>query len=619
MPLPGALASRVTRSLSGYAAGILAVLGAALAVRWIVPPGPLADVALASSVVLFVALALARPRPEAFLAAVAFLVHAAVEAYGPWFPASYATRLRAEAVAAALPLLAFALLALLARRADVRAPGRPLAHAAVGLAALGSAARVGEALMLLGRPGDAHTIQFVLRYDAAYALWGLAASAVALAFATAPLASRGDPRRRGAEAGALAAAVIAFSLVALDVGAVVTAVALPRPGLLVGYHADRVADVPEGADLVHLEVAWPRVERVEGHLNWWRVDRELAAAVERNLSVFLLVTTYPPDWLVDKHADAIMVDAEGEPFTWLDEAPGRERRRVWDLSFANERVLDAKREFLADAVARYGAHPAVRYVAVQNEPAYPFDFNLLRWASFDPHTLAAFRESLRAEFDGDLAALNGATSSEFEAWEDVLPPRLPFGALGDRWVEFREDLLIRFVEDQLATARALTDRPVTVKVMAHFLTRFAEPQAGLSDRVYRAFANASEVVSVDLYPATEADLVRSLRYFKLIAHGKPLVVSEFHLGLGSGLPGSGARTLSALRVMEQEAEAVILFSASGHYLYSAGEGSLAVAGADAFARRPGAVERLIVAEAATLLALPSNFARALSMLRAASA
>lgn len=610
-------ANRVSRRRVGV---LLVLVGLALAVPVVTQPGSAFDAATLAAVGLVAVLAWTLHSRAASLAALALAVHRASEVFAPGAPLAFSTRLAIEAASSFLPPLAFLLLAVAVRRARA---ARLFAVAAVALALPGTAARL-AALHFLWRPeGDAATILFALRYDAAASLWALAGLSVAAAGFVLSVAGHGKGERRARRRTVVAASTLAILVAGADGFALAGGLLEPRSDLVIGYHANRVSQVPDGAGLVHLEAAWASIQWAPGRFEWERTDRQLSEAAARGLPVYLLVNTYPPRWWTDAHPASVMVDREGEPFYWIDEAPGKARTRVWDVSFADPQALAAKRAFLAEAVARYGHHPAVRYVAVQNEPAYPLDWNLLRWASFDPFTVEAFRAALTGEAGGDLATLNARYGTEFASWSEVLPPGHPFGDYGERWIRFREDLLVSFVAGLVETARAATDRPVTVKMMAHFFTRFAEPQAGLGDRVYRALADLSDAVSVDLYPATRADLARSLRYFRELAGEKALIVAEFNLAFGLNVPGSAFRLAAALELLDEYADAVILFTAARHYLYEVGEGTPSVAAVRLHTSRPldaefhGALLALVREEWRNLRELPERVAGAAALARAA--
>jgi hypothetical protein len=178
----------------------------------------------------------------------------------------------------------------------------------------------------------------------------------------------------------------------------------------------------------------------------------------------------------------------------------------------------------------------------------------------------AFRGWLASQYPS-IATLDRNISASYRSFDGVPPPANPLDPLWGTWLRFREDSLIRFTEVLVGAVRNATAKPVTIKIMAHTFTRFALTQAGLSDRVVRAFANESDVVSVDLYPASVQDLQSSLDYWQDVAHGKPLILAEFNLLLGTNVPTGGARLAEALMAMDGRVAAVFLFTVDGHYLY----------------------------------------------------
>lgn len=546
--------------------GLLAAAWALLAAGWVLTGD--AAVAVRTGGVLLACLAALHARSAALVASASLaVVFLGVEASGA--PAlGYRGLLALEALAAALPVLVVATARLgthLARRRAGLARPVPLVAIALFLAASGTAVRWGEIALLWDAPGTVATVRYTLRADLAETAWGLAAAATAAAYLYGRLAYGG---RGGAKRAATAAvlAVLVFSFVGYDVGTALAAAAHGPVELAIGLHTADVRTLPSNVRLAHVDVAWDRVEREPGVRDWSFYDEQVRHAESRGLSLLLLANTYPPRWLADLRPESVMIDQDGAPFTWIDERPGQRRERLWDLSFHDDLVLRFKEDFTRAVAARYGGSAAVRWISVQNEPAYPVDWNLVRYASYDNVTVEAFRSDLVLRY-GTLEALRANTSVEAASWSDVEAPRHPFAPLWDDWMRFREDGLVGMVDRLVAAVRAETEKPVTVKIMAHFLTRFAAPQAGLSDRVVRAFANVSDVVSVDLYPSGPGDLLRSLDYYADVAGGKPLLVAEFNLLLGPNLPTSGARLANALLAMDGRVEAVFLFTADDHWLY----------------------------------------------------
>ncbi|HVL48998.1 MAG TPA: beta-galactosidase [Candidatus Thermoplasmatota archaeon] len=530
----------------------IAVLVALLAVAlvwWVADaPGP-EPPAIAGAILAGAAWrALGPARRRLATASGLFLASAALDAGLPAAPLALHTKLLlVEPVVAALPTAAV----VVALSAVLDAGGRrstlvvPLLALVLGGA--GTAIRIAEAAWLDAPATTAEQAFAILRSDAAYALWGLAA-AVGAAWAGTHLIPRDGPfAGPGARPAAAAFATAAF--LAFTPLLPVLAPASPGP-LIVGIHTDDVASVDASSfPFVHLEIAWSDVERSPGRFDWARADRAMSAAVDKGLEVYLLLNTYPPDWVARSFPDGVMMDAQGRPFHWVDRKPG-DAPRVWDMSFHHEATLAMKERFLREAARRFADLPGVMYVSIQNEPSYPRDIDLTRIAGYDPFSLAAWREARAGLGVGADAA-----------------PRGPGDANWTEWQRFREDSLIAFVERQVATVRAETAKPVTVKIESHFLTRFTTVQSGLSPRVVAAFVEMSDVVSVDLYPATLAELEGALSYHSALADGKPLVVSEFNLLLGKHEPNHPLMLARALRLVAAYADHVVLFTLDDHPLY----------------------------------------------------
>lgn len=516
--------------------------------------------------------AAARLRSPLLGAAVAATSLAALATLLPLAGSPYRTALLLDAGAAFLPPAAILLLRVAGHRARRRAGFAervPLGIFALAAASAGTLIRIAEISLLWSQPGTIATVRYALHGDLAATFWTIAAFATAGAYLYAASAASPSPGRRLPRVVAAAClAVAVFSFVGYDVATAVAAAAHGPVALGIGLHTDDVRDLPDGTGLAHLDVAWDRVEKESGVRDWSYFDEQVRISEERGIGLYLLANSYPPAWLARARSDSVMVDQDGEPFLWVDERPGVARERVWDLSFHDAEVVALKQAFARAVVDRYAASPAVRWVAVQNEPAYPFDWNLVRYASYDNATLRAFGAHVEAKF-GTIEALRENATEDWDSFDDLEAPRHPLAPLWSEWLRFREDALVDFVEGLVDAVRPFAaGKPVTVKIMAHVVTRFAEPQTGLADRVVRAFANGSDVVSVDLYPASVESLRRSLDYWSDVAAGKPLVIAEFNLLLGTNLPTGGARLVNALFAMDGRVDAVFLFTASDHWLYS---------------------------------------------------
>ncbi len=491
---------------------------------------------------------------------------------------SFAAALVVEALRAVLiPVLAWAFLDALRQATGFLEKLRihvPLVSAVVTMALFiaGTAVAFGELYLLTAFSADPDSVRFVARYGVSYVLWALASASLLFTqlylLYLSGLTSLGPVTTRRVAVGMITGTLLVGFVLS---NAVTMLSAQPGGGpgpMTVGIHTNNVTAGVKGPwdPFVHLEVTWKNVEREPGVLDWSRYDAQLALANASGIEVYLLVSVTPPDWFVETHLDAAMRDQQGRLFRWVDEDPRVEAIRVWEFSFASEAVVGAKENYTRAATARYGDHPAVVAVAIQNEPTWPADFDVTRMASYDADTVAAFRQWLAGRL-GTLDALNEAYGTDYGTWAEVQAPKGSDSRLWEDWLTFREELLIQFVDRLVGAARANTAKPVTVKIMAHYLTRYLVVQTGLTEPVLKAFIEASDVVSVDLYPLSRTDLRRALVYFNGLAGGKPLWITEFNLFMGCTTPGSGSTMYAALMDMSRFAERVILFTWEGHYLY----------------------------------------------------
>lgn len=442
----------------------------------------------------------------------------------------------------------------------------------LGLFVGGTVAAIAELYVLSAFSGDPASVRFVARYGVSYLLWALGSASLLfvhlylLYLAAITAMGRVTTERIVA---AMITGVVLFAFLGTNYGTILaTQVGGPPLPMRVGVHTNDVRAAFAGPwdPFVHLEVGWHDVELAPGVFNWSSYDAQLDRADRDGIEVYLLLGATPPSWFAELHADAAMRDASGRVFTWADEDPRVDRTRVWEFSFAAGEVVDAKLRFTRMAAARYANRPSVVAVSVQNEPSWPSDFDVFRFASYDAYTVDAFRADLASRY-GTLDALNAEHRTSFTNWSEVEAPTLPGELLWPRWIAFREDHLADFVDRLVSTVRAVTTKPVTVKVLAHYLSRYVTVQTGLTERVLKRFVNASDIVSLDLYPLSRADLRRALVYFRGLAGDKPIWVTEFNFLLGFSFPGSGSATYAALVEMSRFADRAIVFTWEAHYLY----------------------------------------------------
>lgn len=495
--------------------------------------------------------------------------------YGPW-------RVGFEAALAPLVATVGSLFALTVHRALADHAGSVMSspYVAVGLFALGAVTRWLELSTVAGE-SSARLFDLLLRYDVAEILWGLASALLLLHQLWARVAPRiaGWGPATKTQATALLVGLAVLTQAVFTMAAVAVTTARGRPDVVVGAHVDDVGHLPEAADSAHLEVRWSDVQPQPDVWNFVAYDRQLDRLEADGRDALLLVgMSAPPGWLITRHRDAIMRDRDGQVFHWFDTAPGRARDRIHDLSYTDPEVNAARDELLRRVVERYGDRPGVAAVAVMNEPAYPTDLNPLRIGSYDNATVDAFRDHLRERY-GNATALNRAVGINASSLETVEPPPSLTGPFGEVWQRFRERTIVDHVRRAMTVARNHTDKPVTVKIMAHYLVRYATARTGLTHEVVGDLVEMSDVVAPDLYPLTQNDLRRSLEYFRSLAGRKPIWVAEFNYAAGPNLPTMGSRIYQTLALIGRYADRVYFFTAEDHFLY----------GLQLYGSRPGLV------------------------------
>jgi Zn-dependent protease len=424
---------------------------------------------------------------------------------------------------------------------------------------------------------DLNTIRFTLRYDVAFLIWFLAS--IIILFALVYVMYTGSVIYYGRMTTLKLVAstvliILLFSFFSRDLIIISYGRSTVQPDeldLKIGLNARNITmlDESEFDNQFHLDVAWSKVYKENGTApNWSDYDWQIKYASENNIDIYLMVNPQPPRWFINDHPDAVMRDQWNNTFYWIDEDPQKvSRKRPWDLSFNDENVTNAKINFTVQAVKRYHNCSCVKYIAIQNEPTYPVDFNHLRLASYDPVTESAFRVWLQDFFNNDTQEFTNVTKVSIEDWSEINAPRNTTDKLWNKWREFREDSLIKFVLKLMDAVRNNTDKPVTVKIMAHFLVRYQILQTGLSSRVLKMFFKLSDVISLDIYPLTPADLENALMYYKELAGKKPILIPEFNLALGSNLPGSGSLIYYNFLIINKYADIVYIYTGNNHYLY----------------------------------------------------
>jgi hypothetical protein len=424
---------------------------------------------------------------------------------------------------------------------------------------------------------DLNTVRFTLRYDLAILIWFLASMIILFTLMyiiyTGSVIFYGRMTTVKLTVSTILL-ILLFSFFTRDLLIITYGRSTVQPediDLKIGLNARNITmlDTSEFDNQFHLDVAWSKVYKNDTTSpNWTNFDWQIDHASRNNIDIYLLVNPQPPRWFINEHPEAVMRDQWNKTIYWIDEDPQKASgKRPWDLSFNDQEVTNAKVNFTIEAVKRYQNCPCVKYIAIQNEPTYPVDFNHLRLASYDPVTESAFRTWLQYHFDNDTIELLNETRVTVDDWSEINAPRNTTDKLWDKWREFREDSLIRFAKKLTDAVRNCTDKPVTVKIMAHFLARYQTLQTGLSSNVLKMIFKLSDVISLDLYPLTIADLENALEYYKGLAGKKSIIIPEFNLALGSNLPGSGSLIYYNFLIINKYADVVHIYTGNDHFLY----------------------------------------------------
>ncbi|UCH89600.1 MAG: hypothetical protein JSV49_02835 [Thermoplasmata archaeon] len=445
------------------------------------------------------------------------------------------------------------------------------------LFALGTGVLFYECYLISAFESDLDTVRFVLRYDIAYLIWFIASALMLVSLVY--LIYLGGRSRYGPittkklVTGTLLA-IILISFFSRDLILIAMARYSTPPedvDLTVGLNVGNITklDTDYFDKAIHMEVTWKEVYELGPDQSYWTdIDWQLDYAMRNNFEVYFQVHPLPPNWFIEQNEEAVMRDQWGNKFLWLDEDPRSNTSRIWDLSFNDPKVLEAKLNFTREAVQRYQNLSCIKFIGIQNEPTYPVDFNNLRIASYDNLTVEAYRTWIANQYDQDLTEFELRTGIILNDWGELEAPRKSTHKLWQSWMTFRKESLIWLVENLTGAVKQHTAKPVTVKVMAHFLARYSTVQSGLTADVVERFFQLSDVISLDLYPLTNADLQNSLEFYQKLAGGKRIIVPEFNMALGTNLPGSGAWLYYNLIVLNRYVDYVFIFTGGGHYLYS---------------------------------------------------
>ncbi len=251
------------------------------------------------------------------------------------------------------------------------------------------------------------------------------------------------------------------------------------------------------------EFAWSRLEPAPGELQFGWLERAIAVLGAAGLKVVLgTPTATPPRWMVTRHPDMLALDAAGRP-------RGFGSRRHYCFSHAGY-VAESQR--IARLIAeRFGRNPHV--AAWQTDNEYGCHDTTI---SYSPAAQAAFQSWLKAQFAGDIQALNRAWgnvfwSMEYANFTDIELPNLTVTEANPAHVQafrrFSSDQVVAFNRAQVEIIRAHSDAPISHNYMGR-ITDFDHFQVG----------DDLEIATWDSYPLgfledrVGADAVRQRAY-----------------------------------------------------------------------------------------------------------
>jgi len=259
------------------------------------------------------------------------------------------------------------------------------------------------------------------------------------------------------------------------------------------------------------EFSWSWFEPSEGAFDFAAYDRFVDLAAGLGLKLLLCTpTATPPPWLMHRHPDGYLQDAQGHSFK------GARHFGCWHhpgMRAAAERTIRA-------LAGHYAPHEAVVGWQIDNEPNYAENTTI---HDYNPHALADWRRWLR-EKHGSLGSLNDAWytnfwSQRYSDWEH-LPHLDPIRSNPNAWLDFarhRENFLARFVRWQRDLLREVGDAAGGPAADWALGTNIPDPGLRLSAFIGQDYfdqAAGLDWVGTDLYMASgdrAADL-REMRY-----------------------------------------------------------------------------------------------------------
>ncbi len=263
--------------------------------------------------------------------------------------------------------------------------------------------------------------------------------------------------------------------------------------------------------------SWAELEPEEGVFNFAFLDTIIDKIYKNGGRVFLATPSGArPRWLAQKYPEVLRVNDMG-----IRNMYGSRQNHCYTSPIYREKVRIIN-EKLSE---RYGKHPAVLMWHLSNE---------YRGECHCPLCQAAFRDWLKARYNGDLDALNHAYwtafwSHQYTDWSQVEPP----SARGDfktvpglvlDWKRFVTEQTTDFIRAEAAAVRKHSDLPVTTNLMTTF------------DEInYAVVKDALDIISWDAYPywhSPEGNAIEASRtafnhdWFRAMKPGQPFLLME---------------------------------------------------------------------------------------------
>ncbi|AZQ66470.1 beta-galactosidase [Silicimonas algicola] len=212
------------------------------------------------------------------------------------------------------------------------------------------------------------------------------------------------------------------------------------------------------------EFAWSRLEPEAGRLEFDWLDRAIDTLGSAGLKVILgTPTAAPPRWILDRHPDAVIVDADGR---------ARKHGSRRHVCFSHAGYLAECRRIVSFLAERYGRHPHVAAWQTDNE--------------FGCHdTVISYSDAARRAFQDWCARRYQSAEALNRAWGNVfwsmdygdfgqidLPNLLVAQANPAHMMAFRRfssEQVARFNRAQVEIIRRHSDAPVIHNYMGRFL------------------------------------------------------------------------------------------------------------------------------------------------------